>query len=147
MFLWYKFIGFNMYVYSKLPTDIDFCIYEKTPDGMNLPQRFIQVKGNNGQFVLGQIETSKGTVTQLYDSDYELIKDQFVFKHMVNEGFYSVDTAKTEIEAHAKDMAEPSVQASMPLDSNIIEQKYVKTENGKEVPTRKGIEVKVIGDK
>lgn len=136
-----------MYVYSKLPTDIDFCIYEKTPEGLPIPQRFIHVKGNNGQFVLGQIETSRGTVTSLSDSDYALIKDDFTFKHMIKEGFYSVDEKKTEIEAHQKDMNTPSVQASMPLDASIIEQRYVKTENGKEVPTRKGIDVKVIGDK
>ncbi len=125
------------YIYSTLPTDYAFAIYEQQPDGTAKPVVHVFVRGGAQMAIQAGagFDTPLGIVTQVTDDELALLQKDFTFNHFVTNGFMIVDSKKVDVEKVAGNMNTnaPSTPAS---EQDILD-----------IGSPDGVEIKVFEDR
>ena len=87
------------YIYSTLSQDVIVTNYEEqkdiNPGGILTPRHKVLIKGGAHVIVKarsGEIQTPKGSVTEISDNDLIECKKNVVFNRLVENGFLTIDT-------------------------------------------------------
>ncbi|MDE2100259.1 MAG: hypothetical protein KGL39_23615 [Patescibacteria group bacterium] len=105
------------HIYSTLANTQHYTMYDRSKDKNQLPRVKAQIMVHGGANVSNkQFVTPKGVMTTVSDEEYELLKDNHVFKQHVANGHIQVESRKYSLDKVVKDMTEKDKSAPLTPD-------------------------------
>jgi len=118
----------SKFIYSTLSCDQKYTLYEIMIEGaLPVPKSSVYVAGKaniaNKHFL-----TPKGMVTPVKDEEYELLKENEVFKRHVDRGYIKVEEKEFDVDKAVSDMT--GRDESAPLTPEELELEGIKATTG-----------------
>lgn len=93
----------KVYVYSTLTRPQRYTNYVVSAGGLPVPTGSVLINGG-ANLIDKHFVTPRGVVTEITDSDYQMIKDNEDFKRHIANGFLFVDDSKHDVNEVADDL-------------------------------------------
>lgn len=110
-----------MYIYSTLSNSQMYTKYSPAPEGgVSRVEKTVLINGG-ANVANKNIITPRGVVTEISEEEYNLIKENTLFKTHVANGYISVEAKKAEVEKVVTNMESRSQDAPLTPEDYEIE--------------------------